>query len=168
MSRILGPIDNLEPAEVGYVIELLAAMSTPDEIKEKFINFTEPAKAISFKTIQKIAMKYSKDIAERNKTYLEYVEGNPLAHRRVRMDILERIVKEAMTLRPSHSVRLGDDFEMVMKADFPSALNALKLAAAEMLKLDELRALEKEAGKVTNIDDEEGYESNNGLQRFKS
>lgn len=168
MSRIIEGFDNYEVGEIAYVIELLAAMCTPEEIKDKFFSFTEPGKVISHKTIQKIAMRYSKQISERNAIYLKNLNGNPLSHRRVRLDVLQRIIKECLTSRPSHSIRVGDDYEMVMKADHGNAISALKLVLQEMDKQEEVRALEKQVGlgEEDEEDEDDGYEADNGLGRF--
>lgn len=147
--------DGLEAQEVAYIIELIAAMSTTEEIKKKFFEFTYPGKAISAKQIQKISLRFAKQIRERNEAYLRNIAGNPLAHQRVRLDILHRIIDDSLKQRPSHSVKVGDDhYEVVTKADNPTAINAIKLAMTDLNKREELD-LAKEKLRLNQQDDEQ-------------
>lgn len=135
--------DGFEAAEIAYIIELLAAMSSTKEIQNKVREFTTPPKALGIKTLQKIQLRFAKQIRERNEAYLRNVEGNPLAHQRVRLDILQRIIDDCLIQRPSHAVKTGEDnFEVVTKADNNNAINAVKLAMTDINKSQEL-ALEK-------------------------
>lgn len=146
--------------EVSFVIELLAAMCPAEEIQLKFNDFTEGQKKISKKNIQLITLRFGKKISEMNSRYLKNVKGNPLSHQRVRLDILERIVKQCLIERPSHSIRSGDDFEVVKKADYANAINALKLVMADLAKREELdNVKKKEAG--TDIQD---WEIDDGIE----
>lgn len=131
--------EGLEPGEISYIIELLAAMCSEEDIKKKFFEFTYPGKALSGKTLQKVSFRFAKQIRERNDTYLRNIKGNPLAHQRVRLDILQRIVEDSMKQRASHSVKItNEDYEVVTKADNPTAINAIKLAMLDLVKREEL------------------------------
>lgn len=134
-----GEFDGYDNSEIAYVIELLAAMCTVQEVKKKFFEFTYPGKDISAKTIQKISLRFAKKIRERNEAYLRNIQGNPLAHQRVRLDILHRIIEDSMKQRPSHSVKIADDqYEVVTKADNPTAINAIKLAMTDLNEREKL------------------------------
>lgn len=71
--------------------------------------------------------------------YLTNLEGNPLFHVKVRLDIAYKVLRDALKQRPSHTIKRGeDDFEVVMKADNVTALNALKIAMQDLAKQEEL------------------------------
>lgn len=152
----LDDFEGYDASEIAYVIELLAAMCTVDEIKKKFFEFTYPGKTLSAKTIQKIILRFGKQIRERNEAYLRNISGNPLAHQRVRLDILQRIVDDSMKQRPSHSVKIADDqYEVVTKADNPTAINAIKLAMTDLNKREELDLAKQ---KLKLDEDDEDFE----------
>lgn len=156
--------DGYETTEITYVIELLAAMASETEIKKKFFEFTYPGKVISGKTIQKISLRFAKQIRERNEAYLRNIKGNPLAHPRIRLDILYRIVEDSLIQRPSHSVKVSnEEYEVVTKADNPTAINAIKLATMDLVKREELDMARERLDKEKPDDDSGEIEIDDGL-----
>ena len=129
--------DGYEPGEISYVIELLGAMATIAEIQQKFKEFTEGQKTISPKTIQSISIRFAKRIEDSNKKYLKNIDGNPLAHLRIRLDILDKIVKDCVQYKFMKSFRTDSGFATELVPDYPTALNALKQAMTEMHKKEE-------------------------------
>ena len=129
--------EELESSEVAYAIELMAAMAPESEIIERFKGFC--GKEITRKTLNKLSLRFAKQIREQNEAYLKNISGCPLSHARIRLDILNRIVEDSRKQRASHSVKItNDDYEVVTKADNPTAINALKQAFNEMMKREEL------------------------------
>lgn len=156
--------EGMEPGEISYVIELLAAMCSEDEIKKKFFEFTFPGKAITGKQIQRISLRFAKQIRERNEAYLRNIKGNPLAHMRVRLDILNRIVEDSLKERPSHSVKTStDEYEIVTKRDNPTAINAIKLAIFDLTKREELDMKQKELEEGKEDEDDGEIDIDDGL-----
>lgn len=127
-SLIIDP-DKLDAGELTFVIELLAALCTEEQVCDRFEQFTNGTKTINARTIQKVQLRYKKLIERQTKAYLTNIKGNPLAHERVLLDILHKVIMESMKERPSHSVKVGDnEFEVVEKPDFSSVLAAIKIA----------------------------------------
>lgn len=153
------------PGEVTYVIELLAAMTPTDEIQELFFKFTNEQKRIPGPAIQQIQLRYSDRIRRQNEIYLANVNGNPLAHVKVRLDIAYKILRDSLRQRPSHTIKRGeDDFEVVMKADNVTALNALKLAMQDLAKQEELEIARNKKVSTEGIEEvDTEWEVNDGL-----
>lgn len=110
-----------------------------DEIQELFFKFTNEKKALPGAVIQQIQLRYAEKIKKQNEAYLKNIDGNPLAHLRIRLDIAYKIVRDSLKERPSHTVRLSEDeLEVVFKADNPTAINAIKMAIQDLNKREEL------------------------------
>jgi hypothetical protein len=153
------------PGEVTLIIELLSALVPIDEIQERFALFTGDMKKVSGSAIQQIQLRYSDRIRKQNDMYLKNIDGNPLAHMKIRLDIYYRILRDSLKQRPSHSVKHGEDsYELVLKADNPTALNALKLAMQDMAKQRELDLLENKKVSKEGIEEvETEWDVNDGL-----
>lgn len=133
-----GEYGEYSTGEIAYVIELLAAMRPVDEVQELFLKFTNNIKGLPGAVVQQIQLKYSDRIKRQNDMYLSNINGNPLAHLRVRLDIAYKILRDSLVDRPSHTLKVGEgDFQVVNKKDNPTALNALKLAMQDMAKHEE-------------------------------
>lgn len=72
------------PGEVTFIIESLAAMQTSEEVQEGFRNFTNGQKVLPGQVIQLIQLKFADKIRRQTEIYLNNIQGNPLAHLRVR------------------------------------------------------------------------------------
>lgn len=77
-------LDKFTPGEITFVIENLAAMCPIDEVQELFFKFTNEAKRISGSEVQQIQLRHGARIKRQNEIYLSNLEGNPLAHLKVR------------------------------------------------------------------------------------
>lgn len=154
------PIDALEPGEVSFIIELLAAMAPMSEIKNRLFELS--GKIISEKTVRKVQIRYANVVQEQMKAYLNNIEGSPLAHPRIRLDLLYRIVQDCLTQRPDKSIRVDpENFEVVSKADNSTAVQAIKLAAQDMAALENIKIQKKDKG--IDDDDSESYEVDTGM-----
>lgn len=78
--------------EISYVLELLAAMCSTEEIKELFLKFSE-GKRITNSTIQQLQMRFADKIAIQHALYINNIEGNPLSHLKIRLDIAYKILR---------------------------------------------------------------------------
>lgn len=160
-----GEFGDYSSGEVAYIIELLSAMQTPEEIQEAFYRFTEGRRGVRGEVIQMIQIRFSDRIKRQSEVYLNNIEGNPLAHLRVRLDIAYKIMKDSLRLRPSHTIKRGeDDYEVVMKSDNVTALNALKLAMQDLTKREELDNVKLKKAQVENLNElQSEWEIDDGL-----
>lgn len=78
--------------EIAYIVELLAAMISYEEVKELFIKFSE-GKKVTSSTLQQIQLRFSDKISTQNEIYLKNIEGNPLSHLKIRLDIAYKILR---------------------------------------------------------------------------
>lgn len=146
---------DFSPAEVTYVIELLATMESLESIQDLFYKFTNETKKLPGTVVQQIQLKYRERIQRQSELYLTNLKGNPLFHLRIRLDIANKVLKDAMKPRPSHTVKLGEDnYEVVYKADNATALNALKLVIQDLAEREKQdRAKEQETPKTAEDND---------------
>ena len=168
MSRPVdfGPHGEFSPGEITYVIELLSAMCPVDEIQDMFLKFTNGVKPIPGQVIQQIQLKYADKIRRQNEMYISNVDGNPLAHLRVRLDIAYKILRDALKPEPSHTLKKSnDEYEIVYKIDRTNALNALKLVMTDLNnreKLDNDKAKKAEGEGIEEISKEWNVEDGLG------
>ena len=142
--------EGLSSGECSYIVELLSAMESIENIKTKFREFS--GREITPALVYKIALRFSKQIREKTKTYLDNVGGEPLAHSRIRLRILNKVIEDASIQRPSHTVKelktdpntgeVTENVILVKKADNASVIAALGLAQKEINEDRKLRVLE--------------------------
>lgn len=152
----------LSPGEITYIIELLAGFKDYEEVCALFFEFTEGEKRLPKKAIQQIQLKFSDKIKRQNELYLTYIEGNPLAHLKVRLDIAYKILKDSLKLKPAFTIKVGDgEYETVMKADNVTALRALQLAMNDLNKREELDIEQKKNAPLDQTNS--SWDVNDGL-----
>ena len=125
----------LSLAERRFVIELLAAMRTPSEIQQSFSAFNNGTKTISIQAIKQVEKEHIYEVRTQNELYLKHIEGNPLAHRRIRLDIYNKVVTDAFKEIIEKYIQNPNDesFEGIpMKRDYGSIIRALDAARKEM------------------------------------
>ena len=159
-----GSSGDLTSGEITFIIELLAAMKTSEEIQEAFMKFTNGEKKLSGSTIQQIQLKYADRIKSKNKAYLNNIEGCPLAHAKVRLEIAQEVIRDSMVKRSSRTMKItNDEGEDIIvpedpKMDGPTILNALKYALAEMTQVEEAKS-QRPPGEVN---EDESWQLDNG------
>lgn len=87
MSKMVdfGEFGQFSIAEVTFIIEMLAALLPLNDLQEAFFKFTNSKRALPGPVIQQIQLKYADKIKRQNELYLSNVQGNPLAHLRIRI-----------------------------------------------------------------------------------
>lgn len=138
--------------EVILIIQLSAALQTIDEIINKFYTFTDKKKKITGSQVMEIQADFSTFIAKKSSVYLSNVDGNPLAHPRIILDLCLELYKECRIKTPTHSIKVADNlYETVEKSDLKTALAALKLAKDFQVELKKIKMEEEKEKKKNNI-----------------
>lgn len=125
----------LTPQQVRFIVELIGAMIPPSQIQAKFSSMYE-GKEISPKLIKEVELEHAQEVSEYHEMYLKYIGSCPIAHTRIRMDILYKIATEAMKERLSHTVSVNGESIPISKPDLAIALKALEIARREMFEYD--------------------------------
>jgi hypothetical protein len=76
--------------------------------------------------------------------------SNPLAHEKIRLDIIYKILNEALKERPSHVVSINGEAQLVEKQDLGSALKAVEMARKEMDEYTKKKNEERLASRQNN------------------
>ena len=115
--------------EITFVIEKLGAMQNYVETQEEFFEFTDKTKKIPKSVIQQIELKFNDKIKRQNELYLTYIDGNPLAHLKIRLDIAYKILQDSLKARPAYTIKTGDgEYETITKADNVTALRSSSIS----------------------------------------
>lgn len=113
-----------------FVLKALALKTPVTKVKQDYQVFFE--EKITGDQIMEIEKAYSDLIAEIAIKELNDVRANPLAHTRVRLDLIYECLKYAMKARPVRSVKISDnEYEQVMDIDHQAIAKYLQLARDE-------------------------------------
>lgn len=139
--------------EIIYIIQLSAALQSNDEIEEKFHKLTKGQKSIKGTQIIEIQADFSSTIAKKSEIYLKNINGNPMAHPRIILDMCLELYKECRKKTPSHTIKISHEaYEVVEKEDLKTALAAVKLAKDFTMELKKLELEKEKANKLSPSD----------------
>ncbi len=136
----------LSTGELTCIVELLGALKTYEEVQDAFYSFCDKEKSVSKNVIQQVQLRFADKIKAQKQLYLENIEGCPLAHLKVRVDIAYKILQDSLKQRPAYIIKVGaDKYETIYKADNITALRALQLVMQDLNKREELDLEQKKS-----------------------
>lgn len=159
---------NYTHGEIVYIIKLSAALRPVEEIIDRFYTFTGRDKRVTGDIVLEIQADFTNRITRESEIYLKNIEGNPLAHDRIVLDILWDIVRECRKPMPSHTIKIADNqYDIVEKCDNDTAIKAIKLAI-DHLNTKKKMSIEEERRKppvVETVKEDEpmGWEISDGI-----
>lgn len=157
-------IDNLSAPKLTYLIELLAIPGQSlSEIKDKYEKFFR--ETANGEIILLVKGTYSKEIAEKRESYLSSIGDNPLSHRKIRLDIYNRIVEAAMEPHETWQ-KVDKEWKSVVKQDLPSALRGLDSARQEMFEWEKIEISKQKANSPSGSVSVPPSNQNVGIVKF--
>lgn len=125
--------DGLSPEQKAFLFLKLALKSPYTEIKQEFEQFFESK--INGDVIIALKARFKDEIDLISETELNSLDGNPLCHPRVRLDIIYKCLQEAMTPKATGSYREGpigsEEYKIEKDINHTAIKNYLDLAQKE-------------------------------------
>lgn len=113
-----------------FVIKALALKTPYPKIKQDFHIFFE--EKITGEEIMAIEDKYKEEIEEEAEQELNNIRKNPLAHSRIRLDILNRAMEYALKPQGVRSIKVGDnEYETIMDINHQAIAKYVQLSRDE-------------------------------------